>query len=74
MLIYISIVPSKVAGLEELLNNKADASKVETLTTNLDIVSTKVTNIEAQLNSFVSVETYNKDIAEIKDAITWKTL
>ena len=74
LLSVISIVPSKVAGLEELLNNKADASKVETLTTNLDIVSTKVTNIEAQLNSFVSVETYNKDIAEIKDAITWKTL
>lgn len=74
LLSVISIVPSKVTGLEELLNNKADASKVETLTTNLDIVSTKVTNIEAQLNNFVSVETYNKDIAEIKDAITWKTL
>lgn len=74
LLSVISIVPSKVTGLEELLNNKADASKVETLTTNLDIVSTKVTNLEAQLNSFVSVETYNKDIAEIKDAITWKTL
>lgn len=74
LLSVISIAPSKVTGLEELLNNKADASKVETLTTNLDIVSTKVTNIEAQLNNFVSVETYNKDIAEIKDAITWKTL
>lgn len=74
LLSIISVVPSKIIGLEELLNNKADTSKVETLTTNLDIVSTKVTNIEDQLNNFVSVETYNKDIAEIKDAITWKTL
>ena len=74
LLSVISIVPSKVTGLDTLLNNKADKSAVSSLEQSLGTISTKVTNLESQLNSFVSVETYNKDIAEIKDAITWKSL
>jgi hypothetical protein len=74
LLSIISVVPSKVAGLDTLLNNKADKTAVTSLEESIGTISTKVTNLETQLNSFVSVETYNKDIAEIKDAITWKSL
>ena len=74
LLSIISVVPSKVAGLDTLLNNKADKTAVTSLEESIGTISTKVTNLEAQLNNFVSVETYNKDIAEIKDAITWKSL
>lgn len=74
LLSIISVVPSKVAGLDTLLNNKADKTAITSLEESIGTISTKVTNLETQLNSFVSVETYNKDIAEIKDAITWKSL
>lgn len=74
LLSIISVVPSKIVGLDDLLDNKADKFVVSTLEENLGAISTKVTNLEAQLNNFVSLDTYNKDIAEIKDAITWKSL
>lgn len=74
LLSIISIVPSKVSGLDELLNGKADKSEVESLSTGLGEISTKVSNIEEQLKGFVTLDAYNNDIAEIKDAITWKSI
>ena len=81
LLSIIQVSSGKVEGLEELLEEKADkttidnlSTKVGTLETSLGEISTKVEDITSQLNNFVTYETYNKDIAEIKDAITWKTL
>lgn len=70
----VSIVPSKILGLDELLNNKANKAEFEVLSNNLGEISTKVSNIEEQLKEFVTLDTYNNDIAEIKDAITWKSI
>jgi len=74
LLSVISIVPSKVTGLEGLLNNKADKTEVQNLSNTLGTISTKVTELEGQLSNFVTVEVFEGEIDAIKDAITWKQL
>lgn len=73
-----SIPISKVTDLASQLNAKAVKSEVDTSISNLDtqlnIVSTKVTNLEGLLNDYVTLETYTKDKTEIYASITWGDL
>lgn len=91
----ISIESSKVNNLDTLLNNKADASVVDTLQLTINNLSTRVEenktsisslnellgtydtrvgNIENQLQTFVTKDTYNNDMVTILDSITWKDI
>ena len=63
----IQVDRSKVTGLEAALNEKADKTVVESL-------SISVNDISASLNKYVLKETYDQDIAEIKEALTWKEM
>lgn len=63
----VSIDKTKVVGLEAELNAKADQTTVEAQ-------ATKIASIEDQLNTYVDKTTYEADIAELKDALTWKSL
>lgn len=81
LLSIISIVPSKVAGLQELLNAKSDKtkvealdSKVEGLNSSLNIIQSSVQDISSQLNNFVTLSKYEADLKDITDAITWKSI
>ena len=81
LLSIISVVPSKVSGLEDLLNGKADKTELNAVKENtnnalarLGVIESSVQDITAQLNSFVTIETFNSEIDEIKAAITWKSI
>ena len=81
LLSIISIVPSKVIGLEELFNGKADKTEVETINQSvegidgrLNVVESSVRDITAQLSNFVTVTTFNDELDKIKDCITWKDI
>ena len=81
MLSIISVVPSKIVGLNDLLNEKADKTElnavkeeVTDIKSTLNIVNSSITDITAQLNNFVTLETFNSEIDEIKNAITWKSI
>lgn len=63
----IQVDRSKVTGLEAALNEKADKTVVENL-------SISVNDISASLNKYVLKETYDQDIADIKEALTWKEM
>lgn len=63
----IQIDKSKVTGLEAALNAKANQSAVDTLSISID-------NISKSLSNYVLKDTYNQDIAEIRDILTWKEM
>jgi hypothetical protein len=63
----IAVDKSKVTGLEDALNTKANQSVVNDL-------STSVVNIANSLNNYVTKESYNADIQEIRDILTWKEM
>lgn len=81
LLSVISIASSKVIGLEELLNGKANkatveevSNKVSSLEESLGTVSSKISNLEESLKDYVTFSDLGNELAEIKDAITWKTI
>lgn len=81
LLSIVSVVPSKISGLEDLLNEKANKTELNAVkedTNNalarLGVVESSVQDITAQLNSFVTLETFNSELDEIKAAITWKSI
>lgn len=63
----IAIDSSKVNGLQDLLNEKANQSIVSDL-------SIQINDITKSLNNYVDKITYEQDIAEIKDILTWKEM
>lgn len=63
----VKVDESKITGLQDALNAKADQTAVNALTVSID-------NLSASLNNYVKKADYEQDIAEIKDALTWKDL
>lgn len=63
----VAVDKSKITGLEDALNTKANQSVVNDL-------STSVVNIANSLNNYVTKESYNADIQEIRDILTWKEM
>ena len=74
LLSIISITPSKVIGLEDLLNGKANKSELEAFELQIEKIGNSVSNILEELNNFVTYEAYEKDIDELRDILTWKTM
>lgn len=81
LLSIVSVVPSKISGLEDLLNEKANKTElnavqedVDDITSRLGMVETSVSDITAQLKKFVTIEMFNNELDEIKDCITWKEI
>ena len=62
----LEVDSSKITGLEDMLNNK-----VSNATSNLTF---QIESIAESLDAFVLKETYEKDIAEIRDILTWKDI
>jgi hypothetical protein len=63
-----NIDASKVSGLEELLNNKANTTVVAEL-------KSTVSNIEEELKAIMAQnEIFESDIKDIKDILTWKEI
>jgi hypothetical protein len=63
-----NIDASKISGLEELLDNKANTTVVAEL-------KSTVSNIEEELKAIVAQnETFESDIADIKEILTWKEI
>ena len=63
----LAIDKSKVTGLEDALNAKANQVDLVNL-------STTVNDLAKSLNNYVSKTTYDEDIAEIRDILTWKEM
>lgn len=74
LLSIISIVPSKVNGLEDLLNGKAEKSELEAFELQLKQMGNTISDISEELNNFVTYEAYEKDIDELRDILTWKIM
>ena len=63
----LAIDKSKVTGLEDALNAKANQVDLVNLSTTVD-------DLAKSLNNYVSKTTYDADIAEIRDILTWKEM
>ena len=63
----IAVDHTKITGLEDALNTKAEQTQVDNL-------SISINNISSSLNNYVTKEVYDKDIAEIRDILTWKEM
>lgn len=63
----LAIDKSKITGLEDALNAKANQVDLVNL-------STTVGDLAKSLNNYVSKATYDEDIAEIRDILTWKEM
>ena len=63
----LAIDKSKVTGLEDALNAKANQVDLVKLSTTVD-------DLAKSLNNYVSKATYDEDIAEIRDILTWKEM
>ncbi len=63
----LQVDKSKITGLESALNNKADKSVVDNL-------SVSINDISNSLGNYVLKATYEQDIAEIRDILTWKEM
>lgn len=63
----IAVDRTKITGLEDALNAKAEQTQVDNL-------SISINNISSSLNNYVTKEAYNKDIAEIRNILTWKEM
>lgn len=63
----LAIDKSKVTGLEDALNAKANQVDLVNLSTTVD-------DLAKSLNNYVSKATYDEDIAEIRDNLTWKEM
>ena len=65
---------SKVSNLESILNKKAETSTVDSLTSQLNIVSGKVTDLTSELTKYLTKKDYEEDMAVVMNAITWQNL
>jgi hypothetical protein len=81
LLSIVSIGSSKITNLEDLLNTKAEKSQVEEIankTSSLEDligeVSSTVEDLASQLGTYVTMETFNEELDEIKRAITWQLI
>ena len=63
----IAVDKTKITGLEEALNVKADKTQIDSL-------SISINEISSSLNNYVTKEVYNQDIAEIRAILTWKEM
>ena len=63
----LAIDKSKVTGLEDALNAKANQVDLVNLSTTVD-------DLAKSLNNYISKATYDEDIAEIRDILTWKEM
>lgn len=63
----LAIDKSKVTGLEDALNAKANQVDLVNLSTTVD-------DLAKSLNNYVSKVTYDEDITEIRDILTWKEM
>lgn len=63
----LQVDKSKITGLESALNDKADKSVVDNL-------SVSINDISNSLGNYVLKATYEQDIAEIRDILTWKEM
>lgn len=63
----LAIDKSKVTGLEDALNAKANQVDLVNLSTTVD-------DLAKSLNNYVLKTTYDEDIAEIRDILTWKEM
>ena len=63
----LAIDKSKVTGLEDALNAKANQVDLVNLSTTVD-------DLAKSLNNYISKVTYDEDIAEIRDILTWKEM
>ena len=63
----LAVDKSKVTGLEDALNAKANQADLVNLSTTVD-------DLAKSLNNYVSKATYDEDIAEIRDILTWKEM
>ena len=63
----LAVDKSKVTGLEDALNAKANQVDLVNLSTTVD-------DLAKSLNNYVSKTTYDEDIAEIRDILTWKEM
>lgn len=63
----LAIDKSKITGLEDALNAKANQVDLVNL-------STTVGDLAKSLDNYVSKATYDEDIAEIRDILTWKEM
>lgn len=63
----LAVDKSKVTGLEDALNAKANQVDLVNLSTTVD-------DLAKSLNNYVSKATYDEDIAEIRDILTWKEM
>ena len=81
VLSIVSIGSNKITNLEDLLNTKAEKSQVEEIaekTSSLEDligeVSGTVEDLASQLGTYVTMETFNEELDEIKRAITWQLI
>jgi hypothetical protein len=81
LLSITSVGLGKIIGLEDLLNTKAEKSQVEEIAEKtgsleklIGEVSTKVEDVTSRLGTFVTMETFNNEIDEIKRAVTWQLI
>lgn len=77
------IAMSKVIGLENILNKKAEKteveevnSKINTLESNLNIVNKKVIDLEDLLKnaSYITQDELASELAPLKEAVTWQNM
>lgn len=66
-LYVLEIDSNKITGLQDALNEKANALTVQEL-------DSKVTTIEAKFNNYVTQEKHNADLAAVWDILTWKNI
>lgn len=62
----IEVDSSKINGLEEALNNKVNVA--------VQGVTNRVVALEEAMNEYVLKSEHDKDIAEIRDILTWKDI
>ena len=63
----IEVDHSKITGLADALNTKANQTVVDTLAVSVD-------NISKSLSNYIARAEYEKDLAEIKDILTWQEM
>jgi hypothetical protein len=63
----LAIDQSRVTGLEDALNAKANQVDLVNLSTTVD-------DLAKSLNNYITKATYDEDIAEIRDILTWKEM
>ena len=67
----IKVDMSKVDGLQEALNQKASMDAITEVSNNINSLANE---LNTKFNNYVLQSTYDEDIAELWDALTWKDI